>query len=314
MDMSLDQQWTRERPAEPIVAYHWCWERLHRGRVPSIRDVVRWSGLSRYRADIVLKAVIADFNTWEGRNHEQAPPPKMDRTGSGQASDSGRTAVGQADTDDSCIVDEHSDSGRTGVGQASDSSRAILLSTSTPSTPPTKGEPPSAVADTSPSLTQQAAEVWQAGEAQRVASLGGRTGKLTRSRKTALVARMREHSREDVETVIRWWLTSSHDRAVFLRGHGSTWETILRPGNFATYLDMALASTPSSAGPEPTEEAIATYERVRSYVAQNGATALPATGPRVTACLAAVGGPERLLEPDNDDIRQRWLTAWRTAA
>ena len=72
--------------------------------------------------------------------------------------------------------------------------------------------------------------------------------KLTKSRESAIRGRIKEHSADDVVTVVKWWLTSQHQRAQYLRDNGYGIDTILRASKFATYLEAASAPTPS--GPQ----------------------------------------------------------------
>ena len=87
------------------------------------------------------------------------------------------------------------------------------------------------------------AELWAELEAirggKRIAPLG--------KRRAALGARLREHGRPAVLEVWRWVYTSEHRRAVFLRDQGYGAATILRPGKFSEYLQ--LARSPADRGP-----------------------------------------------------------------
>lgn len=63
--------------------------------------------------------------------------------------------------------------------------------------------------------------------------------KLSSSRQRSLKARLKEHSAADVVAVVEWWLRSSHQRAQYLRDNGYGIDTVLRPANFTTYLELA---------------------------------------------------------------------------
>jgi len=63
-------------------------------------------------------------------------------------------------------------------------------------------------------------------------------------RGVALAARIKDHGPEAVKLVVRWWQLSGDDRACLLRGEHPgkgpySWDTVCRPGNFETYLEMA---------------------------------------------------------------------------
>ena len=49
---------------------------------------------------------------------------------------------------------------------------------------------------------------------------------------------MKEHSKEEVLQVIDWWLTSRHQRAVYVRENHSI-DTLFRAKNFDAYLDFS---------------------------------------------------------------------------
>jgi len=68
---------------------------------------------------------------------------------------------------------------------------------------------------------------------------GGRSLKLTKSRASALRARIKESSSDDVLAVVRWRETSTHKRAATLREGGYGIDTLLRAGKFQMYLEMS---------------------------------------------------------------------------
>ena len=67
---------------------------------------------------------------------------------------------------------------------------------------------------------------------------GGRSLKLTKSRATALQARIKESSPDDVLAVVKWRESSTHKRAATLREGGYGIDTLLRAGKFQMYLEM----------------------------------------------------------------------------
>tara|TARA_R110000822_G_scaffold23443_3_gene72503 strand:+ start:2622 stop:3524 length:903 start_codon:yes stop_codon:yes gene_type:complete len=82
-------------------------------------------------------------------------------------------------------------------------------------------------------------DLWEEIMAERAKAFKGvRYLKLTPSRRSMLAARVREHSREEVMGVVRWWLYSKHDRADYIRKN-HTIGTVLRPSNFPTYLEFS---------------------------------------------------------------------------
>lgn len=76
---------------------------------------------------------------------------------------------------------------------------------------------------------------------------GAKPRKLDKARRRILSGRLTEYSAEQIITVARWLWTSGHDRAVFLRDPRYDYATMLRPGNFTRYLD--LATEPETANP-----------------------------------------------------------------
>lgn len=85
---------------------------------------------------------------------------------------------------------------------------------------------------TSPSKLK---ETW----AQMMEAKGGRALKLTEKRRLALRGRLKEHTAEEICGVMRWWQTSPHQRASFLREKGCTIDTLLRASNLTGYAEMA---------------------------------------------------------------------------
>tara|TARA_R110001606_G_scaffold396811_1_gene571670 strand:+ start:6168 stop:6968 length:801 start_codon:yes stop_codon:yes gene_type:complete len=68
---------------------------------------------------------------------------------------------------------------------------------------------------------------------------GGRSLKLTKSRASALEARIKESSSDDVLAVVKWRETSTHKRAAILREGGYGIDTLLREKKFQMYLEMS---------------------------------------------------------------------------
>jgi len=73
---------------------------------------------------------------------------------------------------------------------------------------------------------------------QMLKTHGRRHLKLTNARRRALKGRIKEHSKADVLSVVKWWLTSTHQRAIYIRQNHSI-DTVLRPANFTPYLEFS---------------------------------------------------------------------------
>lgn len=153
--------------------------------------------------------------------------------------------------------------------------------------------------------------LWARLEAIRTeANPKARALKLTSGRRRALGARLKEHSAEELLTVWRWWQTSQHDRAVWLR-QNCTVDTILRPSNFPGYLDLASAS--------PTTKTATDAEQVWSLLidamGRVGSRRLPTPADipaldadTITRAIAALGGPGRwsaLCQTHSRDLQYR---------
>ena len=89
--------------------------------------------------------------------------------------------------------------------------------------------------------------------------------KLNKARHRVLAARVSEYSEVEVLRVVSWWMFSKHERATFLRAKGLTIATILRPSNFADYLDFAHEPEPTHA---PKQRRGAAYVSVADRLAE----------------------------------------------
>jgi len=119
--------------------------------------------------------------------------------------------------------------------------------------------------------------------------------KLTSGRRRALSARLKEHTAEEMLTVWRWWQTSQHDRAVWLR-QKCTVDTILRPSNFPGYLDLASASPTTKTASDADEVwglIIDAMGRVGSRRLPTPADIPSMDADTITRAIAALGGPGR---------------------
>ena len=159
--------------------------------------------------------------------------------------------------------------------------------------------------------SQDYTTIWARLEAVRTeANPKARALKLTSGRRRALGARLKEHTAEELLTVWRWWQTSQHDRAVWLRSK-CTVDTILRPSNFPGYLDLASAS--------PTTKTATDAEQVWSLLidamGRVGSRRLPTPADipaldadTITRAIAALGGPGRwsaLCQTHSRDLQYR---------
>lgn len=89
----------------------------------------------------------------------------------------------------------------------------------------------------------------------RTATMGkGFSRGPNKNERKGCLARLKDHTEAEVEAVLRWAWTSTHERAVFLRGPGGFIrdQTLWRPKNFETYLTFALDSPPVAAAGEYT--------------------------------------------------------------
>ena len=189
------------------VAYLLIWllvfQSRQRGTTATLGDLEAWSDSKARHRTIKAKADALKLRQiWEQRT-ENEPKTNQKRTGGKQV---------QPDTSDS--NEPKTNRKRTAHGRAE-----LQLH-------PTNTNPPNSPPDSLSAL-------WERLEVIRG---GARRLKLTKTRRRALAARVNAHSAADVEAVWRWWQTSTHQRAVFLRDNGYGPDTLLRASKFDGYL------------------------------------------------------------------------------
>ena len=79
--------WTPANPAPLTVGYLWAWRQADDGKPPSIRDLARYAGWTRWKAQQQRARVLRDMATWEAERGLTKP----NRTATGQPPDSHRT-------------------------------------------------------------------------------------------------------------------------------------------------------------------------------------------------------------------------------
>lgn len=89
-------------------------------------------------------------------------------------------------------------------------------------------------------------EVYQ----EQIRTLGHRARKLNhgKGQGKVLAARLAEHGLADVSRVLRWWATSMHPRAAYLRSNGYGLTTLCRQSKFEGYLALSDSQGPPRAG------------------------------------------------------------------
>ena len=193
----------------------------------TLGDLEAWSSSkARHRTIKAKKDALKALAVWEKRT-ENEPETNQKRTKGNQvepiSSDSNELETNQKRT-----------------------ARGRVLSTDTttelqnPHSPPAGDVTPEPVPSSKP---DRVAEVWASLEAIRLEVKPKARGlMLSKPRRRAINARIKEHSAEALRTVWRWWLTSDHDRAVFLRSNCSV-DTLLQASKFTSYLEFAEAPT-----------------------------------------------------------------------
>ena len=76
-------QWTTANQAPKGVGYLWTWRQMEDGHAPSIRDLARYAGWTRWMAQQVRARVLDDRKTWEAFGSLT----KLNRTATGQPPD-----------------------------------------------------------------------------------------------------------------------------------------------------------------------------------------------------------------------------------
>ena len=90
------------------------------------------------------------------------------------------------------------------------------------------------------SMSDKPSQVWErVNEIRKMHTPEARALKLTKARRSALKARLDEHTEEELLRVVEWRESSPHSRAVFLREGGHGVDTLLRASKFEGYLDAS---------------------------------------------------------------------------
>ena len=137
-------QWTTANQAPKGVGYLWTWRQMEDGHAPSIRDLARYAGWTRWKAQQVRARVLDDRKTWEAFGSLT----KLNRTATRQPPDTYRTV----ETDKTEVIEAPPDSNQTATRQppdthARDPSKGKLLKATDhavelPGKPHTESTPP----------------------------------------------------------------------------------------------------------------------------------------------------------------------------
>ena len=226
----MKHRWTRENPAPEVVAYLWVWKLVRDGVNVSIRDVATYAGWTRWQARKLRERVSAEMMEWE-----ETTQGKKSTHDSGQSPDSRRTPTRQSPDSQELKNQQLSDQNQTPTRHEPDTDQTVAGHSRASSSLKTK--------ETITITKEQGAksslvslwdEINDIREKNHVRKLS-----LSTARKRTLKARLKEHSKDDVLKVIDWWMTSKHERAVFLRTKGIGINTVISPSKFPEYLDFA---------------------------------------------------------------------------
>ena len=209
----------RSSQAPRAVVYAWLWHMLHNDAEVSIREVAKYAGWSRWKAEQIRKQVIADIATWKAKPDDSSHPTRSNQTPTRQA-----TPV----ILDSCGPPAATPPDET--RQAPDDRARSLVNK--------YKDPTITKQEKAPSLDWK--KVWEEIKSiygQRVPGAKPNALVLGESRKKALKARISEYGEKDVVAVTRWIYTSRHNRAAFVREKG-TLDTVFRASKFPQYLEL----------------------------------------------------------------------------
>ena len=234
------RQWSASNPAPDVAAYLWAWRLLEEGATVSIRDVSKYAGWGKTKAARILASLKEDFEAYypeRGTKRDStgtAPGQTRDSTGTDGPKDySGLGApAGQSRDSTGTVAGQSRDARARDPSLDIDKTVTEHTSTSDPSAAPT------AKAAGSPPI--QVKKTWDEINDLRVEhKRGARARKLTPAIRRQLKARISDHSPYEVVGVVRWWLTSDHKRAKYLRENSYDLSTLLRASNFPEYLAMS---------------------------------------------------------------------------
>ena len=206
-----------DHPALDVIGYLLIWGDLVDGTVRSSREIANHLGWSRHRVRRVIARVKSDHATWIDPERDHRDLQDHSAHFSPKPAQSRPAAVTIPDTCD----DNSPNVTKTRPSRARD----LHIHTNIPSS----------------TCRIAVTEIWNAVGKLRAKHIPGcRQMTLTPARRQQIQARATEHGEESIVEVWRWALTSSHQRAVYLRESGFVKPgTLHRPGNFADYLDIA---------------------------------------------------------------------------
>jgi len=256
----LPQPWTDGQAAHDLRVYASQVRLGRRSRIPGRPTLrARWGWSDRQ-----VRKLMLNEPAWQD-------PRFAGRTLTGQSADSERTESRPVVK----VAPSEADSQRTASGQRMSTRADIHRSHTT---------------------EHKLSDLWSQLEAIRTeANPKARALKLTSGRRRALSARLKEHTAEELVTVWRWWQTSQHDRAVWLRSK-CTVDTILRPSNFPGYLDLASMAPTTKTSTDADEVwglIIDAMGRVGSRRLPTPADIPSMDADTITRAIAALGGPGR---------------------
>jgi hypothetical protein len=229
------QAWTPDNPAPDAVGYLWAWHMQHNRSPVSIRELAKWAGWKNWRARKVLQEMKEQADAWSGKTTRI-------HTASAQSSHNERTANAQHPDRNQVVTPEK----RTDSAQPAHTFNTASAHSRASSSLKTKD---TITITENKTLTSDrlapVRQLWSELNQVRV-DLDSRSKplKLTDARQRTLKARLKEHTAQDVIAVVKWWLQSSHQRAQYLRDNGYGIDTVLRPSNFTTYLELSRVPPP----------------------------------------------------------------------
>ena len=227
-------RWTRDNQAPKVVAHLWMWHLLGSGATVTVRDLMDYTGWSKWKAHTFQREALTFRNDWV--THDSGQEPDKNRTAGPTISDT---------------CEPKPDKNRTETGHSR--GRDPLIKTT-----PLQGTEKS-------TSNLGLKDLWDQVNDIRKQAGHRRPLKLNQARHRVLAARVTEYSEAEVLRVVSWWMFSKHERATFLRQKGLTIATILRASNFADYLDFAHEPEPTHA---PKRKRGAAYVSVADRLAE----------------------------------------------
>ena len=209
---------TPASPAPRAVVYAWCWHMLHQNADISIREVANYAGWSRWKAEQIRRLVVADIQAWKVKPDDSSHHARQNQTRSSHQNES------KPDSYES-KPDTKPDDSRQAPDDHARVNKELQLKNSTS----TKKEK-----DSSWKLVWEQVKVIYG---ENVPGAKPEQLVLGKARKKALCSRISEYGAEQVVAVARWIYTSRHERATFVREHG-TLDTVFRASKFPQYFEF----------------------------------------------------------------------------